>query len=67
MNYWDWKSGNDICTQIVDGKIQKLIHNESEVENDDFDGNPFETKELSIDDFIKLVSATISDSYITIK
>lgn len=45
LNYWNWRNGNDVVCEIIDGKI---IH-KYEVDGED----TFE--EISINDFITMV------------
>ena len=59
LNYWDWKSSKDVCTQIIDGKIKLFVYSEDEVNDDDFDEDAFEQKEVSITEFIGLVKKSI--------
>jgi len=51
LNYWDWKHGNDVCCQIIDGKLFKSEYDE--------EGNDLPEKEISFPDFIKLVEAVV--------
>jgi hypothetical protein len=47
LNYWDPACGNDICCQIIDGKLFKY-------EWDD-EGNALPDRELSFIEFLNLV------------
>jgi len=51
LNYWDWKHGNDICCQIIDGELLKSEYDE--------EGNELPKKEISFADFVKLVEAVV--------
>ena len=51
LNYWDWKHGNDICCQIIDGELFKSEYDE--------EGNELPKKEISFADFVKLVEAVV--------
>ena len=51
LNYWDWKHGNDICCEIIDGKLFKLEYDE--------EGNELTQKEISFSDFVNLVEDVV--------
>jgi hypothetical protein len=47
LNYWDYKHGNDVVAQIIDGKIMLSVHSEGKEEE--------ELKEVTFMEFIELV------------
>lgn len=47
LNYWDYLKGDDICCEIIDGKLFKSEY--------DDDGNILPKKEISFPDYIKLI------------
>jgi len=49
LNFLDWKNGNDICCQVIDGKLFKSEYDEK--------GNELPRKEISLSEFINLVEA----------
>jgi len=49
LNCWDFQHGNDICCQIIDGKLFKSEYDEK--------GNELPRKEISLSEFINLVEA----------
>ncbi len=51
LNYWDFKHGNDICCQIIDGKLFKPEYDEV--------GSEILKKEISFTEFIKLVEDSV--------
>ena len=51
LNYWDFRQGNDICCQIINGKLLKSEYDE--------EGNELPGKEVSFLDFIKMVEAVV--------
>jgi len=60
MNYWDMIHGNDVCVQVRDGKLFLFIHSASEVEDEEFEGDAFAQKEITITEFIDLIKKSIS-------
>lgn len=52
LNYWDWAHGNDVCCQIVDGRLMKS--------NYDDEGNELPSTEISFSEFLQLVESSIS-------
>ena len=64
LNFWDSIHGEDICCQIMDDKILAFVYAPKEVEEDKMSDNPkiddvFETKEISLSEFIKLVQLSV--------
>lgn len=51
LNYWDWKHGNDVCCQIIDGELFKSEYDE--------ESNELTKKEISFAEFVKLVEAVV--------
>jgi hypothetical protein len=51
LNYWDWKHGNDVCCQIIDGELFKSEYDE--------EGKELPKKQISFADFVKLVEAVV--------
>jgi len=51
LNYWDWSHGNDVCCQIVDGKLMKSVYDPT--------GNELPDLEISFSQFLALVEDSI--------
>jgi hypothetical protein len=47
LNRWDYLKGNDICCEIIDGKLFKSEY--------DDEGNVLPKKEISFTEFIQLI------------
>lgn len=60
LNYWDWAHGRDVCVQVKDEKLLEFIYSKDEAESEDFEGDAFEQKEVSIFEFIDKVKKSIS-------
>jgi hypothetical protein len=64
LNFWDWAHGNDVCCQIIDGNIYRLVHSPMDVEADEIKDEPeiedvFEKVEISFSTFLELVEQSI--------
>lgn len=65
LNYWDYMHGDDICCQLINGKLFKFVYTPMEVEQTEVDGidiDPFQREEITIERFIELVRQTV-ESY----
>lgn len=51
LNYWDYKQGDDVCCQIIDGELFKLEYDE--------EGNELPKRKISFAEFVKLVEQFI--------
>jgi hypothetical protein len=47
VNYWDFRYGNDVCCEVVDGKLLKSEYDQL--------GNEMPAKEISFQDFLNLI------------
>jgi len=47
LNFWDFRQGNDVCCQIIDGKLFKSEYDE--------EGNSLPKKEITLTEFISSV------------
>jgi hypothetical protein len=52
LTYWDWKHGNDICCQLIDGKLLKDEYDEN--------SNELPPKEITLSEFIELIKQAIA-------
>lgn len=63
LNYWDSLHGRDVNCQIEnDGRLMKFVHSASEneiMESYFLDHDPFEKKEITLKEFVELVSARV--------
>ncbi len=50
LNYWDWAHGNDVCCEVVDGRLMKP--------NYDGDGE-LPSTEITFNEFLALVEESI--------
>ena len=53
LNYWDYMHGNDVCCQIIDGKL-------FDVERDS-KGNELKYKEVTLAEFIARVEEVVNN------
>lgn len=60
LSYWDSAHGRDVLCQVVDGKLMELVYTEEECEAEGFNGDPFETIEISFQQFIEKTKESIS-------
>lgn len=62
LNYWDSIHGNDVCVQIIDGKLMMFVYSPKEVEQAEVDGaeiEVFKQRELTVDQFVEAVKESI--------
>ncbi|MCP4181433.1 MAG: hypothetical protein GY756_27030 [bacterium] len=52
LNFWNWYNGDDVNCEIIDGKLM-LTQNDNEEE--------LKPKEISLDDFVKMVDSRMKE------
>ena len=49
LNYWDFKHGNDVCCEIINGELFKSEY--------DDEAEPLPSRKITFEEFIKLVES----------
>lgn len=53
LNFWNWYNGDDVVCQVIDGKLMLSQFDEN--------GNELPAKEITLDQFIKMVRTRLTE------